>query len=135
MTNCVHVANGLTLFLRIRISATLGRNTSGLLEKIMADIDPGRTFRGLPLTPEQDAEVRHYIKVRKQQGKKWDTPELKAMLRDMLQPPDEDEEGFDYDNTRSLTERAEFCVDETMDPIEAAEERNAAFESEIMKRF
>jgi hypothetical protein len=106
-----------------------------LLEKIMADIDPGRTFRGLPLTPEQDAEVRHYIKVRKQQGKKWDTPELKAMLRDMLQPPDDDEEGFGYDDTRSLAERAEFFVDESVDPIEAAEERNAAFESEIMKRF
>jgi hypothetical protein len=106
-----------------------------LLEEIMADIDPGRTFRGLPLTPEQDAEVRHYIKVRKQQGKKWDTPELKAMLRDMLQPPDEDEQGFDYDSTRSLAERAEFFVDEGVDPIEAAEERNAAFESEIMKRF
>ena len=57
----------------------------------MTDIDPGRTFRGLPLTPEQDAEVRHYIKVRKQHGEPWNTPELEAMLRDMLEPPgDED---------------------------------------------
>ncbi len=101
----------------------------------MTDLDPGRTFRGLPLTPEQDAEVRHYIKVRKQQHRQWNTPELDAMLRDMLQPPDEDADGFEYDETRALVERAEFFVDETFDPIEAAEERNAAFESEIMKRF
>ena len=29
----------------------------------MTDLDPDTTFRGLPLTPEQDAEVRHYIKL------------------------------------------------------------------------
>jgi hypothetical protein len=103
----------------------------------MADIDPGRTFRGLPLTPEQDAEVRHYIKVRKQHGEPWNTPELQAMLRDMLQPPDDEDDdyGADYDETRASAERAEFFVDETMDPIEAAEERHAAFESEVMKRL
>ncbi len=28
----------------------------------MSDFDANRTFRGLPLTPEHDAEVRHYIK-------------------------------------------------------------------------
>lgn len=53
----------------------------------MTDLDPDTTFRGLPLTPEQDAEVRHYIKLQKQRGLPWDTPELSAMLKDMLQPP------------------------------------------------
>ena len=37
----------------------------------MNDADPKSTFRGLPLTPEQDAEVRHYIKKQKQQGAAW----------------------------------------------------------------
>jgi hypothetical protein len=31
----------------------------------MADAAPQNTFRGLPLTPEQDAEVRHYLKKKK----------------------------------------------------------------------
>jgi hypothetical protein len=104
----------------------------------MADIESCSTFRGLPLTFEQDAEVRHYIKVKKSHGQKWNTPELEAMLRDMLEPPDiEEDERFDfeedYDGVRGLVERAEYAGDETMDPIEAAEKCNAAFEFEIMK--
>ena len=43
--------------------------------------DPQSAFRGLPLTAEQDAEVRHYIKVHTQHDLPWDTPELSAMLR------------------------------------------------------
>ncbi|MGN6666297.1 MAG: hypothetical protein ACTHKH_04905 [Trinickia sp.] len=105
----------------------------------MTDIDPERTFRGLPLTPEQDAEIRHYIKVRKQHGKPWDTPELAAMLRDMLEPPGEDEagEGFDpdYDGARTMAERAQFSIDDETNPIEASEEWHAAIESETMKRL
>jgi hypothetical protein len=105
----------------------------------MTDIDPARTFRGLPLTTEQDAEIRHYIKVRKQHGKPWDTPELAAMLRDMLEPPAEDELddefGADFDETRTAAERAEFSIEDEMDPIEASEERQAAMESEAMKRL
>ena len=42
----------------------------------MPDIDPESTSRGLPLTAEQDAEVRHYIKKKVQHGQAWDTPEL-----------------------------------------------------------
>jgi hypothetical protein len=34
----------------------------------MDNADPKSTFRGLPLAPEQDAEVRHYIKQKKQHG-------------------------------------------------------------------
>lgn len=101
----------------------------------MTDIDPGSTFRGLPLTAEQDAEIRHYIKVKKQHGEPWDTPELNDMLRDMLKPPSNDEEEFDdsADDTKAAAERAASSIDEAMDPIEASEERNAAMESEAMK--
>ncbi|WP_206956716.1 hypothetical protein [Trinickia acidisoli] len=105
----------------------------------MTDIDPERTFRGLPLTPEQDAEIRHYIKVRKQHGKPWDTPELAAMLRDMLEPPGEEDVENDFDTdfgvTRTAAERAQFSVEDETNPIEASEEWHAAIESETMKRL
>jgi hypothetical protein len=97
--------------------------------------DPKSTFRGLPLTPEQDAEVRHYIKQKKQHGVPWDTPELAAMLADMLMPPsnDDEEPGNGADETKEVAERAAAFIDETMDPIEASEELNAAMETEGMK--
>lgn len=103
----------------------------------MPDIDPQSTFRGLPLTAEQDAEVRHYIKKKKQHGEPWDTPELAAMLQDMLEPPgDEDEEeGLDdtAEEIKAAAERAAASIDEDMEPIEASEERTAAMEAEVMK--
>jgi hypothetical protein len=101
----------------------------------MVDATPQSTFHGLPLTPEQDAEVRHYIKRKKQRGAPWNTPELEAVLEDMLEPPADDDAGVgaDVDETRSATERATASVDETMEPIEASEERNAAMEAEGMK--
>lgn len=125
---------------RIAVEArTRYTRTSLAAEDIMADIDPQRTFRGLPLTPEQDAEVRHYIKVCKQHGKPWDTPELDAMLRDMLEPPSEDgqDENFDDDfgDARIAAERAEFSIEDETNPIEASEDWQAALESEAMKRF
>ena len=48
----------------------------------MKESRPSNTFRGLPLTSEQDSEIRHYIHI------PWDTPELAAMLADMLNPPE-----------------------------------------------
>jgi hypothetical protein len=100
----------------------------------MVNADPKSTFRGLPLTPEQDAEVRHYIKQKKQHGAPWDTPELEGMLADTLMPPgDDDEELGTADETKAAAERATAFIDETMDPIEASEERNAAMEIEGMK--
>jgi hypothetical protein len=79
--------------------------------------------------------VRHFIKVRKQHGLPWDTTELSAMLRDMLQPPDFDNGDVDTaaDEMKAADERATASVDEAMEPIEADEERNAAMESEWMK--
>ncbi|RZF26686.1 hypothetical protein EVC45_26755 [Paraburkholderia sp. UYCP14C] len=101
----------------------------------MTDVDPTSTFRGLPLTAEQDAEVRHYIKVRTQRGLPWDTAELNAILKDMLQPPADGNDEFDApaDGTKAAAERAMASVNEAMEPIEASEERNAAMESEGMK--
>jgi hypothetical protein len=58
----------------------------------MMEPEPKNTFRGLPLSPEQDSEIRHYIHVRQRSGLPWDTPELHAMLADMLDPPEADEE-------------------------------------------
>ncbi|MBT2795303.1 hypothetical protein [Paraburkholderia strydomiana] len=99
----------------------------------MTDAAPQSTFRGLPLTAEQDAEVRHYIKDRTRRGLPWDTPELSAMLKDMLQPPDDGDADSPADETRAAAERATASLDEAMDPIEASEEWNAAMESEGMK--
>ena len=101
----------------------------------MPDIDPKSSFRGLPLTAEQDAEVRHYIKKKKQHGEPWDTPELAAMLRDMLEPPsiDDDGSGTSTDDTKSAVERAAASIEDEMDPIEASEELQAAMEAEAMK--
>jgi len=54
--------------------------------------EPADTFRGLPLTAGQDSEIRHYIHARQRSGLPWDTPELDAMLADMLDPPESDAE-------------------------------------------
>lgn len=101
----------------------------------MNEIDPSRTFGGLPLTAGQDASIRHYIKQRRQNREPIDSMELAAMLKDMLDPPgDEEDDSFagtiDY---VAAAERAAASVDEEMDPVEASEERNAAMESEAMK--
>ena len=64
----------------------------------MKESIPSNTFRGLPLTPEQDSEIRHYIHNKQRSGTSWDTPELAAMLADMLNPPevaDEERQSID----------------------------------------
>lgn len=103
----------------------------------MTDATPQNTFRGLPLTAEQDAEIRHYIKQKKRHGAPWNTPELAAMIADMLEPPGEDDEAFGFadDETEAAAERSAFSIDDAMDPIEASEERTAAIEAEAMKGF
>jgi Spy/CpxP family protein refolding chaperone len=102
----------------------------------MSEHDAGTTFRGLPLTEEQDAEIKHYLKRQKRNGEPIDEKELTAMLADMLLPPSQEEgslASLDV-NTRADAERAGASVDETMDTIVAAEDRIAAMESEAMKR-
>lgn len=102
----------------------------------MPDADPKTTFRGLPLTAEQDAEIRHFIKHKNQNGESFDGPELTAMLKDMLEPPsyDDDEFGAIADDAKADAERAAASVDEAMDPIEASEERHAAMEALAMRK-
>lgn len=73
--------------------------------------EPANTFRGLPLTAEQHSEISHYIHARKRHGLPWDMPELQAMLVDMLDPPE-----FDQEDRRSLSdcmgmERAAVVLD------------------------
>jgi hypothetical protein len=75
---------------------------------------PVNMFRGLPLTPEQDSEIRHYIHVRQRSGLPWDTPELRAMLVDMLDPPELDDEdqgslvgGMDAERAAAARDEAE----------------------------
>jgi hypothetical protein len=57
------------------------------------------------------------------------------MLRDMLEPPSDDDGGLGsaVDETKTAAERATASIDETMEPIEASEERNAAMENEGMR--
>lgn len=101
----------------------------------MDDTNPQSTFRGLPLTPDQDVEIKHYIKSKTRHGAPWDTPELASMLEDMLRPPrnEDSESGATVDETKAATERAAASIDEAMEPIEASEERNAAMETEGMR--
>lgn len=65
--------------------------TSPLGENMITP-EPANTFRGLPLSAEQHSEIRHYIRARERHGLPWDTPELQAMLVDMLDPPEIDQE-------------------------------------------
>jgi hypothetical protein len=58
----------------------------------MKQTEQRATFRGLPLIPEQESEIRHYIHLQTRNGAAWDTPELQAMLQDMLEPPEVDDE-------------------------------------------
>lgn len=102
----------------------------------MSEPGASTTFRGLPLTEEQDAEINHYLKRVKRNGGPIDEKEVSAMLADMLLPPSQEEVGVvSLDaSTRADAERAGAAVDETMDNIGAEEDRNAAMESEAMKR-
>jgi hypothetical protein len=75
------------------------------------------------------------MKRQKQHGVPCDTPELTAMLRDMLEPPGNDDGGpsATVEETIAAKERATASIDEAMEPIEASEERNAAMEAEGMR--
>lgn len=59
------------------------------------DISPMHTWQGLPLSPAQNREVLNYIARCDRAGVDWNTPELRAMLDDMLKPPEVVEDGCD----------------------------------------
>lgn len=72
-------------------------------------------FRGLPLSAEQDSEIRHYIHCRQRNGLPWDTPELDAMLADMLNPPEADEDDLQALAGSMDKERATAALDDAPD--------------------
>lgn len=81
----------------------------------MITSEPANTFRGLPLTSEQDSEIRHYIHTRERGGQPWDTPELQSMLADMLDPPEADDEDRSLLADSMCTERAAVVLDDGKD--------------------
>lgn len=56
------------------------------------DFEP---FRGLPLTREQDAEIREYLARHQANGEAWETREFSYMLKDMLNPSGPDDDAAD----------------------------------------
>jgi hypothetical protein len=101
----------------------------------MDDIGPETSFRGLPLSAEQEAEIQHYIHQRRRRGLEPDPAELRGMLQDMLEPPVDEAllEQFTVGPNEDA-ERAADRIENYNDPIEAFEERTAAGEAEAMKR-
>lgn len=94
------------------------------------------TFRGLPLTEEQNAMVNHYLRRMARAGHAVDEKEILGMLGDMLFPPalDDQASGFFEEAARGNAERAAGMADETMNESAATEDRNAAVELEMMRR-
>lgn len=76
---------------------------------------PGTTFRGLPLTAEQDREIRHYIHARERSGLPWDTEELQAMVADMLNPPELADDDRQVTDESMAAERATAEGEESLD--------------------
>ncbi|WP_342116771.1 hypothetical protein [Pseudoduganella sp. OTU4001] len=101
----------------------------------MQDNGPEFSFRGLPLSAEQESEIQHYIHLRKRRGLPPDVEELRAMLRDMLEPPATESPGgwAEAEGACGDAERAAGLVDSGGDPTSAHEERTAAREAEAMK--
>lgn len=81
----------------------------------MEEGNPGTTFRGLPLTAEQDREIRHYIHTRARSGLPWDTPELRAMVVDMLNPPELADDERQATDESMAAERATAEGEEPLD--------------------
>jgi len=82
---------------------------------IMNEGNPGTTFRSLPLTNEQDREIKHYIHTKERSGEQWDTPELQAMLADMLNPPEVVDDDIQARDESMAAERATAEGEESLD--------------------
>jgi len=102
----------------------------------MKDNEPEFSFRGLPLSAEQESEIQHYIHLRRRRGLPPDVEELRAMVQDMLDPPATEDFGgrTEADGAHGDAERAAGLVDNGGDSTSASEERRAAREAEAMKR-
>jgi len=102
----------------------------------MKDNGPEFSFRGLPLSAEQESEIQHYIHLRRRRGLPPDTEELRAMVQDMLDPPATEDSGgrAEAEGAHGDAERAAGLVDNGSDSTSVTEERRAAWEAEAMKR-
>jgi hypothetical protein len=92
----------------------------------MNELSPNNTYRGLPLTAEQEREVEHYIHTHQRNGLPWDTPELQAMVDDMLNPPEVagDDEALDASmSAEQATAMGEESGDLDLLPYERARQR------------
>jgi hypothetical protein len=90
----------------------------------MNDLNPLTAFRGLPLTPDQEREIEHYIRTRERRGVEWNTPELRAMIDDMLNPPEvDDDDGQSLDDSMAA-ERSTFLGEEPQDEDSLPSERD-----------
>jgi hypothetical protein len=89
----------------------------------MNDGNHETSFRGLPLTAEQDREIRHYIHTKERKGEPWDTPELQAMLADMLDPPEVIDEDSQARDDSISAERVTAEHEESADMDEARDAR------------
>jgi hypothetical protein len=101
----------------------------------MKDNGPEFSFRGLPLSAEQESEIQHYIHLRRRRGLPPDVEELRAMVQDMLEPPATEDPGGrgEAEGAHGDAERAGRMVDYGGDSTSASEERTAAREAEFMK--
>ena len=101
----------------------------------MSKHGPEFSFRGLPLSAEQESELQHYVHLRRRRGLLPDVAELRAMLQDMLEPPVSEIPGGsdEAEGAHADAERAAGQVDNGGDPTSAREERTAAREAEAMK--
>jgi hypothetical protein len=101
----------------------------------MKDSVPEFSFRGLPLSAEQESEIQHYIHQRERRGLQPDVEKLRAMVHGMLEPPASENPGerAEAEGAHADAERAAGLVDNGGDPIAAREERMAAREAEAMK--
>lgn len=82
-----------------------------------------RIFRNLPITPEQDAEIREYIARCEAQGCAWDTLALDYMINDFLYPsPNDDRIDFCDGLARELAGRSHLTGEE---PGTDTQEQNA----------
>jgi hypothetical protein len=92
----------------------------------MNELSPNNTFRGLPLTADQEREVDHYIHTHQRNGLPWDTPELQAMIDDMLDPPEVagDDEALDASmSAEQATAMGEESGDLDLLPCERSRQR------------
>ena len=83
----------------------------------MADAPPKYVWRS-PLTLEQDAAVRHYIKRQMQHGAPWDTSELAPCLKISWSPGQRRRRHVPPSTKPGRPRSATASIDETMEPIE-----------------